>query len=128
VPIDPLNAATDVIGRDHGRPKQILLQAPGEAAIVADVERFVRSNRQPVRPAAGARDYLNDAAWQHPADGLPLDLDQHDGTVPHRHRTFRKAEPGRHNPHFAHCSLPPIGTASVADPAARKSRFRGAPA
>src|SRR5690349_9955195 len=51
--IDSLNAAADVVRRHHGWPEQVFLQAPGEAAVVADVERAVRADRCTIRSPSG---------------------------------------------------------------------------
>ena len=104
--IHPLDPAAGVVRRLHGRPQQAHLQPPGEAAVVADVERAVRPHRHAVRPAAGPRDHLHRAVRQHAADGLTLDLHQHHRAVPHRHRSLRKAQPRGHDAQFAHCPFP----------------------
>ncbi len=114
--IDTLDTAADVIGRNHGRAEQVLFQPPGETAIVADVERTIRTNGGAIRPSAGAGDHLNGAVRQHPAEGLPLDFDQHDRPIADRYRAFREAQPGCHTrcsliavfpacPAAAHCCL-----------------------
>ena len=104
--VHAFDASAGVIGRHAGRAQHVHLGPPQEAAVVADVERSVRTDRQPVRSAAGMRDHRHCPVRGDAADRLALDLHQHHRAVPHRHRPLRKAQPRRHHANIVHARLP----------------------
>jgi hypothetical protein len=77
-----------------------------ETAIVADIQRAVRSYRQTVRAAADLRHHLDRAVGPDPAHGLALDLDQQDGAVGLGHRSFRELEPAGDDADIRHAASP----------------------
>ena len=79
--IDPLDPTGGVVGCGQQRPQPAVLLDPGEATIVADIERAVGSDRHAVGTAAGARDGLDGAVGTHAGHPAALDLDQRDRAI-----------------------------------------------
>src|SRR5207302_4964818 len=73
-----------------------------KAAVVAVVVAAVRSDRDPVGPAAELRQHLDRAVGRNVGDGFTLDFDDDDGAVLLRDRPLRKEQAGRHDAEVRH--------------------------
>jgi len=89
----PLDAATVVVGRLAGRPRETIIRAPTEAAIVADITMSIRPHCCAVRTATKMCDALQLAVRQHAGQSACGDLHDEHAAVRQRYRTFRKAQP-----------------------------------
>jgi hypothetical protein len=75
---------------------------PLEAPVVADIERLVRPQGEPVGSAPEIRDDGHLAIRRHARDRSARDFNQRDRAVYKRHRTLRKAQPRRQHFHIDH--------------------------
>ena len=100
--VDALDAAAAIAFGRADRTQQARLLAPFEAAVVADIERAVRPDREAVGAAPDISDDAHRPVRRDAGDGSARDFDQRDGAVFQSDRTFGKAQSGRQNFHVVH--------------------------
>ena len=103
--VDALDPPPAIRRRLEGRAQQLAVVDPGEAAVVAAIERAVRAECQAVRPAAGCRDDRDGAVRSDAAHRAARDLDESDRAVRHGDGAFGKAETGGEDSWLRHGSL-----------------------
>ena len=90
--VDALDLARLVIIGRPVRNRHPVIVEPFEPAIVADIDRAVRTDGRAIRASAKFGDDLDLAVRRHPRQCLPFDLDEDDGAVLHRDRAFGKLQ------------------------------------
>src|SRR5262249_18519575 len=76
------------------------------AAVVAEIERTVGSDRKPVRAAAAFREHGALAVGRHALATAVADLRQDHRSIRHYHRALGEAEAARQDLHVAHVTPP----------------------
>jgi hypothetical protein len=90
--IDNLDAAADIVVALHDRPQRALVAEPGEAAVIAQEELALRSDRQAVRAAGDLGDDVDFTCRRYTRNLLPGDLDEQHRSIGHCHGSFRKLQ------------------------------------
>ena len=106
----PLNAtACVIVSRSDRHPMVTRVFA---AAVVADIQSAVGTDRQPVRTPACTSHRGTHPVRSYTRHAFAGDLGQNDGAIRHRHRTFGKPEATRHDPHLGHAGSSPFALAN----------------